>query len=136
MNSKDIVFVTTWDNQVFEIDINIEVWLNSIRDLQNNWEKKIYLTKYNETLYFSNIKSEKWKTQFLNLSEPKKENRLYTEEEKENSRKIIEKAYKITFEWRKKSFIKKRDEILLQLERDEKRFWLKTTLSKLQNIIK
>jgi len=134
ITSRDVTLIETWDNKIFQVEINIEEWINTIDNLQNQWKKKIYLESYKETLYFSNIKSEKWKTQYIALPKPEKQKRLYTETEKEQSRANLKKALDVTFKWRKKNFIKHRIEVLERLAQNEKRFWLQTTLEKLQEL--
>lgn len=154
---EDIVIVTTYDNNEYHIKTNILEWNNIVDKAQAMWKKKIFLKDYNENLYFSNIKSEKWKTLFKSLPAPKEKQNLIsmssTEKEKlkqnnpdlyykmekeeelarKKTREIVTKALQNSLERRKKNFVEERDKILKQLEVREKNFWLKTTIEKIKD---
>ncbi len=129
---KEITLIKTFDNNEYQIQINIRDWNKLVSDTKAKWENKIFLKDYNENLYFSQIKYEKWKTQYLALEAPKKEFKWFTPEERKNFNKAKEIILEKTKEWRMKKFIIKRENILKQLARDEERFWLETTISKLE----
>ena len=144
MNTKNITIITTFDGEVFEIEKSLDDWLRITEKYQALGKKKILLEKYDFVLYFSTIKSERGKTQYLALPEPEKEKRLafmssteqdrlkqtnpkkYNELKKrdEEIRKKIEetaKKYGENMEKnRKKRFLKEREEILKNLAKREK----------------
>ena len=35
MNSKNITIIETWDNKIFELELDIEIWLKTIENFQN-----------------------------------------------------------------------------------------------------
>lgn len=139
MNTKDITIITTFDNEVFEIDKNINEWLEITEKYQKIGKKKIFLEKYDFVLYFSTIKSERGKKLHLALPEakeplrlsfmgskeqkklrqtnPEKYNKLQ-KRDKEIRRKIEETAKKYKenmLENRKKNFLEERKELLKRL---------------------
>jgi len=136
MWKKEIVILTTWDNEIYELDWNIEDYLNTKEEMQKNWKDWFFSKKYNEVLKYNRFKSEKWKTLYLTLEAPKEVKKIFTTEERKKFEETKKKALQITFEWRKKSFLKRRDDILKKLAKDEERFWLLTTLKKLDEFNK
>lgn len=129
---KEITLITTWDNEVIELNASFDEWIKSKNWAKAKWEdwfKPKWVDRY---IKFANIKDERWKTQYLALEAPKKEFKLFTPEERKNFNKAKEIILEKTKEWRMKKFIAKRENILKQLARDEERFWLETTISKLE----
>jgi len=135
---QEVTFLTTWDNDIIEIEIDFKTWLKTKNKAKNNWEDWIYLKSHKRYLKFSNIKDEKWKTKYLALEQPKKEIKEITEEERKKIEEFKKTILEKTFEWRKKRFYQEREKILKDLEKKEQYFWLQTTLSKIEeyNILK
>ena len=131
MNNQSVTILETWDWEKIEIPFEFEVWLNTKTSAKNNWEDWIYLKSHNRYLKFSNIKDEKGKVKYISLPEPVKEFKELTKEERENRDKMLSEIMEKTYEKRKENFIKRRKEILKELERNEKKFWLETTIEKI-----
>jgi hypothetical protein len=60
--------------------------------------------------------------------------KTFTSEERKNIEEQIRLWLEKTFENRRKNFLLRREEILKELARDEERFWLETTMSKLEEL--
>jgi len=135
---KEIVILQTWDNEEIILEVEFWKWIATKTEAKSKWEDWILIKTLNRYIKFANIKDEKWKTQYLSLEAPKKEFKWFTPEERKNFNKAKETILEKTKEWRMKKFITKRENILKQLARDEERFWLDTTISKLEeyNILK
>jgi len=134
---KNIVIVTTFDNEEYILNNKtLQQWNDMVEKLTKDWKKKVYLLNYDCNLYFSQIKKEKWKTLYLSLPTPKELKKLYTEEEREESRKRNQQILKKIYPNIKKNFILKRDEILKKLAFEEKKFNLETTIEKLEKLKK
>lgn len=158
MNNKNITIITTWDNEEFILDVHIEKWFQTKQQIKTEWGNSIFLEKYQYELYFWNIKSTKWKTQYFSLPETKEETpffllwsnekqkilkenpqlyyKLKKEEEEWRKKRAewLRKIWWVTLEKRKKSFLEKREEILKRLAFEEKELWFKTTISKLEEL--
>lgn len=131
MNNKDITLLTTWWDEVIELDVNIEHYLHLKSQAKQNWEDWIYIDKYKRFIKFSNLKDEKWKTLYISLPAPEVKLIELTPEEREKRNRMISKIMDKTYEWRKKTFVEDRFEILKRLAEREKNFWLQTTKDKL-----
>lgn len=156
MNNKHITILTTWEDEKLTIDIEFKKWLEVKSEAKSKWEDWIFLQAYQRYIKFSNLKDERWKTQYLSLPEPKEEslsmlwslekkkllennpNKYYELErkDKERRRKIAEyvKNNNNIIELRKKNFLEKRAEILKRLAFEEKELWFDTTISKLEEL--
>ena len=129
---KEITLITTWDNEVIELNASFKEWTDSKNWCKARWEdwfKPKWVDRY---IKFANIKDERWKTQYLALEATKKEFKWFTPEERKNFNRAKEIILEKTKEWRMKKFIAKRENILKQLAKDEERFGLETTLKQLQ----
>lgn len=129
---KEITLITTWDNEIIELNASFKEWIDSKNWAKARWEdwfKPKWVDRY---IKFANIKDERWKTQYLALEAHKKDFKWFTPEERKNFNKAKEIILEKTKEWRMKKFIAKRENILKQLAKDEARFGLETTLKQLQ----
>ena len=130
---KDITIITLWSDEELILDTDFDNWLKSKTNAKNNNEDWILIRKLDRYIKFSNIKDEKGKTQHLSLEAPKKEFKSFTPEERKKRDENIKNILAKTFEWRKKSFLDKRESILKDLEKQEIYFWLETTTQKLKD---
>ena len=58
-NIKVYTQIRTYDGDFYEIPISITNWLKKVEADKKIGKKSIFLKKYEETLYFANIKKEK-----------------------------------------------------------------------------
>ena len=135
---KEITILQTWDNEEITLEVEFSKWIATKTEAKSKWEDWILIKSLNRYIKFANIKDERWKTQYLSLEASKKDFKWFTPEERKNFNKAKENILEKTKEWRKKRFLETREKILKQLARDEERFWLDTTISKLEeyNILK
>ena len=84
MNNKDISILTTWDNEIINVDINIEKWLQLKSEAKSKGEDGIYIQKLQRFIKFSNLKDETGKTLYIALPEPKKEFKELTPQERKD----------------------------------------------------
>jgi hypothetical protein len=137
---ENIVIITTFDNKEFIIKTTLREWNEITAQAEAIGKKKIFLKDYNENLYFSTIKSERGKTLYKELPQPKKTISLLemgSVEKKKLEKENPEKYYKMkkeeeearlkgkklmdyylekSKETRKKKFIEERNRILKKLE--------------------
>lgn len=136
MNNKNIVILTTWDNEEIIVESDMEQYLIIKSECKSKWEDWIYISKLQRYIKFSNIKNEQWKTQFISemkqIEAPKQIE--LTDDERKARDKMINEMLEKTYEWRKKRFYEERKWILKQLAKSEKRFNLQTTLEKLEEL--
>ena len=117
-----------------------EIFLNHSKDEINNAIdeaisiKRNYITidYLNRDIYFNYIKDKKTKIRYPALEQPKQEPRELSNKERKQFEEIKKDFLKKTFEWRKKNFIEKRKKILEELAKDEERFWMQSTIKKLE----
>jgi len=133
--TEEVTILTTWDNEIININYSIEEWLTAKSNSKSSWEDWIYLKSLKRFLKFSAIKDEQWKTKYMVLEAPKKKPKELTPEERKKRDIMIKEMLEKTFEWRKKRFYDRREEILNDLEKEEKNFWMETTKSKIQNYL-
>ena len=131
MNNYDIVLLETWDKEIIEIKINIEDWLRLKSETKSKWEDGVYIKDLKRFIKFSNMKDERWKTNYIALPEPKQEFKELTSADREARDKMLAEMLEKTYENRKRTFLIERKEILRQMAKAEKRFDLQTTESKL-----
>lgn len=130
MNTKEITILITWKGFVYELEESIEDYLTMKSYQKSIWEDGFKSNKYREYIKFANLSSEKWRTLYIALPEPKKKLEM-TDKEREETQEFIKNVMKRTEEWRKKRFLEQRQEILQNLANREKSFWMDTTLSKI-----
>lgn len=135
---KEITILHLRDKEILEIEIKYEDFIILRKNLLNKGEDWFDNQKYRRYIKFNSIEKIIWKTKYIEL--PQKTNWYLdlSKEDKEKIKQKIEKMMKETFEWRKKRFILQREKILLDLWKDEEKFWLEKTISKLKkyNILK
>lgn len=127
-----VTILTTWSDEILEIEAPMQVWMEEKLKAKNKWEDWIYLKKYDRYLKFSNIKDEQGKTKYLALEEAKEEFKEFSPEERKKITEEVKRGLELTREWRLKRFVRRRQEILEQLAKEEKYFDLETTISKLR----
>lgn len=130
--TQEVTILKTWKGEKFEIDMKYEDFLVMEREAKSRWEDWFNSSKYRRFIKFSSIEDKIWKTKYLALEAPKEEFREKTPEESQKIAETIETAMKKTEEWRKKRFYERRNEILEDLARTERMFWMETTIEKLE----
>ena len=133
---KEVTKLITWENEIIELEIDFQSWINAKTTAKIKWDDWIYILNNSRFLKFANINDELKKVKYIALPQAKTDKKVYTKEESEMYRRIKEEALRKTFEWRKKNFLKKRAEILKRLAEDEAYFWLETTNEKLEEFNK
>lgn len=135
MNYKDIVIITTWDNEDIIIEFWMEQWLMVKSECKSKWEDWIVINALNRFIKFSNIKNEQWKTRYISLPSPKEvKNINLTPEQRVKRDKMIAEMLEKTYSNRRKTFLETRKDILKQLAKSERRFKLQTTENKLEEL--
>lgn len=156
MNSNNIgkTIIQTWDDEFYIIDVWYEDFLEFINNQKNLWQDWFNSQKYQTFIKFKNIKSISWdkkilklpprEAKFYELSHTEKQELLERDPEKyyrlesediERRRKIqavIEKIPWLSEEEKMKRRLERRNEILKDLEKMERSWWIETTLSKLE----
>lgn len=131
---KEITFLPTWDwSIIYELDWSIEDYVEMKKKIKEEWWDSFRSDKYRTEIKFNSIQNPRGKTQYIALEAPKEEYKEKTVAEREKIAETIRKAYKTTEEGRKKRFIERKQEILLELEKKELEFWLDSTLEKLKD---
>lgn len=153
---EEVVIIKTFDEKEYIVKTNIRDWNALVWQAEKSGQKKIFLKDYNENLYFSTIKNEKWKTLYKSLPEPVKTtlismsstekqnlkqnnpvlyNKMNAEENeaRQKRNKTIKEILEKSLETRKKKFLEEREMILKKLAITEKNFWLTTTIDKLKD---
>lgn len=135
MNCRNITLITTWDNEVIEVEIDFDTWLSKKNEAKKQWLDWVLLKKQKRFVKFANIKDEQWKTRYFEekkrIEAPKRE---LTEEERQKRNKFIIFCLEKTKENRRKNFIEERERILNNLAKMEKSWWMETTKSKLDKL--
>lgn len=153
---EDVVIIKTFDEKEYIVKTTIREWNALVEQAEKLGKKKIFLKDYNENLYFSTIKNEKWKSLYKSLPEPVKTTLIsmsstekqklkannpalydkmdYEENQARQKRnKTIKDILEKSLENRKRKFLEEREKILKKLAITEKNFWLTTTLDKLKD---
>lgn len=132
MKKEITILYTWWSKDIYEIDWNIKDYMNMKTQAKQNWEDWFWSEKYQTFIKFASLEKEQGKTLHLALEEPKKE--IRTPEQLKQDRQKLEAIHKKWLEENedtiKKRFIEKRNKILNDLAKEEKRFWLTSTLFK------
>ena len=133
---KEIVILTLWSEEKIEIEnISYENFIKQMEEKKKAGSDWINISSLRRFLKFSAIADIKWKTNFIALESPKQEYKELTKQEREKRDDYIKKMLEDTFPRRKKNFIlNTRVEILENLAKQERYFWLQTTKEKLQEL--
>lgn len=133
---KEIVILTLWSEEKIEIEnISYENFIKQMEEKKKTGSDWINILSLRRFLKFSAIADIKWKTNYIALEAPKQEYKELTKQEREKRDDYIKKMLEKTFDWRKKKFIlNTRVEILENLAKQERYFWLQTTKEKLQEL--
>lgn len=134
-----------WD--IYEINMDFEDFLKYEKVQKSKWETDLILKDYQVAIKFTDIKKKTGKRSLFSpdklppsgeLIEDNKRlwpgTKTFTSEERKNIEEQIRLWLEKTFENRRKNFLLRREEILKELARDEERFWLDTTISKLEEL--
>lgn len=134
MNQKNITILILWNDEKVIVEMDIEEFIEMQKEDLSLWEKEFYLSQLKRTISYSDIKGKQWKTQYIALSEPKKESKEPTAQERIERDKMISEMLDKTYENRRKTFLGTRKDILKQLAKSERRFKLQTTEEKLEEL--
>ena len=139
-------YIETFNWDIFELNIWFEDFLKYEKLQKSKWETDLILKDYQTAIKFTDIRKKGSKRILFNLPaswELIEENKMLwpwkkelTQEERNKINETIKKGLEKTFEKRRKKFLEQRKIILDQLAKDELRFWLETTLEKLEKFNK
>ena len=126
---KEIIILTSWKWEVYEIDWKVKDYLNIKTQAKQNWEDWFWCEKYQTYIKFASLEKESWKTQYLSIEAPKNEP---TQAEKDKSAVILRELAKKAEVNKLARFIEKRNDILERLRLEEVRLSEMPTVDKIE----
>ena len=135
---KQVIQIELFSKEILIVERSIDDWMTMKTQAKSLWQSSVFISELRRELYFSNIRDVRWKTRHTQLDLPQKKRlekpKELTDEQRKERDKFLAGILEKTKEGRKKNFVHYRQELLAKLARQEERFWLQTTLNKLEEL--